>query len=65
MQPRPPITPDAVISVRYTKHGASVTTFVPGHAGHAIVRRTLPEALRALADEIADADARRPSLGDA
>ena len=51
---------DGTITVNYTAHGVTVAATVPGYAGHIIGRGTLPEALRVLADTLAEADARHP-----
>jgi hypothetical protein len=52
---------DAAISIDYTAHGVTLAATIPGYAGHVIGRATIPDALRALADALAEADARRPA----
>jgi hypothetical protein len=55
-------TPKGVIHVQHNTgdYGVTVTASIPGYAGHVITRSTLAEALRVLADAIAQADARHP-----
>jgi hypothetical protein len=63
-QPRFTRLSQAQITLCYVEQGVSLSAIIPGYAGYVIVRATVAEAFRALADAFDEADARRaPPVG--